>query len=80
MWKKERKIIDGLGKLYPKFEDCWIDDIYYTECRSNNRARACWVYMLCTEHLNQRIPSLEEYIRKNNPNSWRWYKEHFGME
>ena len=81
MWEKELNIIDGLMMLYPVFKDdrgnVMTSKGFFP---ARNNTKAFWLLCLCIDHLNQRIPSLEEYIRKNNPNSWRWYKEHFGME
>ena len=78
MWEKELKYINGLGKLYPAFRDCYGEIVYenYVSCY----AQAAWVVWLCVNNLKQRIPSLEKFIRKCNPGVWEIYRESFGVE
>ena len=72
-WKKEEKIIEGLSKLYPKFETEYGCTIQYKKEVWGNAWKAWWVACLCVYHLNQRILSLEEFMRIHNNGMWRWY-------
>ena len=78
-WEKELKMIEGLGKLYPRFD--WCDHRFvmnYDSC-STLYQRAFWVYKLCKHHLNRRLFSLEDFIIENNGLAWVWYENHFGI-
>ena len=80
MWEKEIKIIDGLGKLYPEFVDCFGDIIRYEKFRADDWDKAYWVYYLCRYGLNQRIPSLEIYIKKFDHRGWYHYNRYFRIK
>ena len=75
MCEKEEEIINGLGKLYPDF-----NNVKYCDYNYDPYWKCIWVYMLCKYHLNQRIPSLEGFIETTCEYYWKWYKENFGME
>ena len=95
MWEKELKLLAGLGKLYPVFDDCWgttinyekhvqFDECDYYDPEENNHEpyymRAEWVYWLCRLHLNCRIPRLENFLEENNKDMWVGYKRYFGLD
>ena len=81
MWEKEIKIIDGLGKLYPEFIDYDGYLIRYRRYRTSYFAKSAWLVWLCTDHLNQRIPSLEPFIAEGSKEcAWGYYKEYFGIK
>ena len=81
-WEKENKIIAGLGRLYPEFVDWYGHTVRYVPCGEYAYNKAFWIFLLCKYHLNQRIPSLEIYIRNNCGSDYIWecYKGHFGLE
>ena len=78
MWEKEEKIINGLGKLYPIFEDRVGYRVLYKN-HFGNLWKAWWVYWLTVQYLDQRIPSLEHYLRIHNHIMWIRYADHFGI-
>ena len=80
MWEKELKIIAGLGKLYPAFDNGAGYIIKYSENNDTNNYCALWVCWLCRFHLNQRIPTLENFIGSHEYWGWFRYKEHFGIK
>ena len=72
------KIINGLGKLYPRIGGMYGHIKY---CRTDdNCSKSWWVGCLCMKHLNQRIPSLEKYLEASNKTMWDFYTKHFGIE
>ena len=79
-WEKEEKIIEGLGKLYPDFVTDYYSRVSYEEFLITYTGTAYWVCCLCVDHLNHRIPSLEEYIKNHHDYGWRWYSQYFGIE
>ena len=80
MWEKELKIVEGLGKLYPEFEDRYVGTIIYSMHKWDNWDKSRWVYCLCVYHLNQRIPSLEKFIEKHCGSAWFYYYNYFKIE
>ena len=80
MWLKEQKIIDGLAKLYPVFQDNCGHDIRYNVYKDTCYGKSYWLTALCLEHLNARIPRLEYYIKYNDRHMWGYYKRHFGLD
>ena len=81
MQKREIKIIMGLGKLYPEFRDNYGYNIIFENHNGREYALAAWASWLCRHHLNQRIPSLEHFIKMESSDAiWIHYKEHFGMK
>ena len=80
MWEKERKFVAGLGKLYPEFLDRYKTPVKYNKYNNEDYWRVFWVLLLCTDHLNLRLPSLEEYIKSIDREDWRDYKTYFGIK
>ena len=83
MWIKERKIIEGLAKLYPEFRV--VDDIKFrvvdnVKFLKNNKNRAYWVSLFCVCRLGRRIPSLEKFIKKHCHIAWYHYNQYFKIE
>ena len=78
-WKKEEKIIEGLALLYPDFLG-GDGRIVYNYCPDEYFWKAAWVIRLCTDYLNQRVPTLEQYLRNHNHIMWFRYKDHFGIK
>ena len=68
----------GLGKLYPAFKASSGVVIYYIE-NKNEFHEVCWLFLLCTYHLNVRITAIEDYMRRVNPSIWLGYKHHFNI-
>ena len=82
MWEKELKMIEGLGKLYPEFEEGNRLSIIYERFDEDKWDKAYWVFLLCKYHLNRRIPSLENFIRKTGISDyvWKCYSYHFRIK
>ena len=79
MWEKEEKMIRGLMKLYPEI-DSFRDDVkYYAKNFRGEHEQGYWVYLLCTYHLDQRIPILEKYIKRYS-GTWGAYRRYFEIE
>ena len=84
VWEKELRIIKGLQKLYPELKNDWGNpvpfpttyDLYLTDMQE----KSWWLYLLCKYHLKQRIPSIENFMRKTNGSAWWWYSRLFGVE
>ena len=74
MWEKEEKIIAGLGKMYPMCKIVMGYGFSYRNLSHDPRNRAWFIVWLCDERLKHRLPSLENYIKMNNPAAWTYYK------
>ena len=80
MWEREQKIIKGLKKLYPDIKSCWAFGIAQLDYDDENFWQAAWVSWLCVFYLNSRMPSIENFLKKNNNAVWGYYKHHFRIK
>ena len=79
-WEKELKMINGLAKMYPVFKHPLNSNVLFHNYEASKPLLALWVYYLCKYGLEQRIPSLERFIRKHGVGDlWFNYMKHFGM-
>ena len=79
MWEKEIRIVNGLGKLYPRFRTNWGLSLTFKLWDGNFQQKAWWVGCLCRHQLGQRLPNLEKFIKYNDFRAWCVYKTQFGL-